>query len=201
MDFLTSGPLIPYSIALVVLLGLLLLELVSLVSGSTLDSVMPDLDFDTDGDLSGFAVSLFHLGRVPLSVLTAIFLGGFSVTGMVGQWALGGNFPNLLLIPIAIVAGLAAVAVGGRLVRHILPTDETYAVKAGTFVGQVAVITQGDATADLSAQARLIDAHGQPHYLQVVPVTGEPPIPQGTEVLILSLEEGRYRVVRSDLTP
>lgn len=103
----------PFTVALLVMFGLLAFELISLVSGLGVNEVVDDLlaanvDFPdapddilgASGDLSsgiegssapeagsliGRVLAWLYVGRVPVLIVLVVFLGVFGLTGLIGQ--------------------------------------------------------------------------------------------------------------------
>lgn len=216
IDFLTNPNAIPFTAALVGMLAILALEVLMLIfAGVHLDSLFPDLDVDADIDLDadldldgGFhfgdwANSLLHLGKVPMIVLLSLFLGGFASGGLLLQGmvasAFGSQLTLWIAVPVAFVFALIVVRYTAQFFGRLMPKDETSAVSAEQFLGQVAVINQGTARSDMPAEARLVDGHGQTHYIHVKPETEGETFPEGTSVLLISREGYLFTAVRSDL--
>lgn len=211
-DFLTNPHTIPFTVALVGMISIMALELLMLIfAGVHLDSLLPDLDLDADVDLDadgGFhlgewANSLLHLGKVPMILLLSLFLGGFASGGLLLQGVLASTFGSTLTlwiaIPVVFVFALVVVRYTAQFFGRLMPKDESSSVSAEQFLGQVAVINQGTARFDMPAEAKLLDGHGQIHYIQVKPETEREIFPEGTSVLLISRDGYLFTAVRSDL--
>ncbi|AOZ10001.1 OB-fold-containig protein [Cupriavidus malaysiensis] len=148
----------------------------------------------------GACLGWLHVGRVPLLMLLILFLTGFSIAGLLLQWLLATATAHLL--PGAVAAALATLAAlpfvrgaGGLLVRYF-PQDESSAVSESDFVGRVARITLGQASAEHPAGARLIDDHGRAHYIRVAPEDATQTLSRGQEVLVVARASGSlYRAI------
>ena len=217
LDFFASPQILPFTVSLGVMFGLFLIELLTLlIGGNPIDALIPDfetsIDMDVDGgvDIASNSLNAFgfsyllgwlHFGRVPVMLIIALFLAGFGVGGMIMQHMLdvsfGSTLPTFIAVIIALIPGIFSVRYLGGILSRILPRDESSAVSTKQFIGQVATITSGNATENLSAEASLTDAHGLTHYFLVRPSKGEGPIQQGEQVLILSRKEAFFIVVRS----
>ncbi|NUA30699.1 YqiJ family protein [Cupriavidus basilensis] len=141
-----------------------------------------------------------HVGRVPLLMLVVLFLTGFAIVGLILQWVIAAVAGHLLPVPLAVVlATLGALpfvrATGGVVGRHF-PQDESAAISELDFVGRVAQVTLGEASAGNPAQARLVDEYGQPHYLRVEPDEPGQRFPRGETVPIVARASGTlYRAI------
>ncbi len=182
----------PFFVATVVLLVIAGLEVVSLVLGlglsELIDSWLPDfdadLDADVDVDMADTDVSVPHtdaglftelwgwinVGRVPFLVWLIAFLSAFAMAGYGLQLAAASVFA---LLPAA-VAGTAAFAAAvpttravSRMVAHLLPREESYVVGSEDFVGLTAAITLGPVDRETPGKARLVDRHGNRHFVRI----------------------------------
>lgn len=151
---------------------------------------MPD-GLDAGGFGEGLA-SLLGLGRVPLLIWLAMLLFVFGTTGVIGQAMLAGVLGAPLPAGIAaLVAGGAALplnAVAVRPLAAIMPKDETTAVTLDDLVRRDAEIQIGTARAGSPARAKVIDVHGQAHFVMVEPHDGAQEFNAGDTVLLVRRE-------------
>jgi len=211
IQFLLASQNMPFTVALVLMLALALLEGVATVLGAglsdMLDSLIPDLDLDVDVDLDldldadvdlpdaqgpGAMTRLLgwlRLGEVPVLMLLVIFLTAFGLFGLgiqsLANTYFGGLLPGGLAALPALVCAVPVVRGLGGVLARIIPKDETEVVSEGTFIGRVAVITLGEAASGKPAEAKLTDQYGQAHYVMVEPDRAADRFGQGTEVLIV----------------
>lgn len=174
VDALLRPGNLPFSIALGVVLALLLVELALLLLGGAFPDV--DLDPDTDLDLLAF----FHLGKLPLIAILALFLTPFGLVGLAVAPSIGTAFGVVL----GGLAGAATVRLGGAFLARILPREETTAMSRDAFVGHVATVVLGEGRRGHPTQAKFQDRHGQTHYVMVEPVDDRPLLPDETIVLV-----------------
>lgn len=188
----------PFAAALLLMLLLALLQAVGV--GDFFDGGDADIDgaidVDVDGDsaIQGGMIdgltSLLGIGRVPLMAWLAVYLFVFASVG-IGLQALADNLlgsPFERWLAALITAGLA-LPVTGALVRPlgaILPKDRTTAVTLDTLVGRRATITDGTARQGSPARAKVIDQHGQPHFVMVEPQEATHQFAAGEDVLLVS---------------
>ncbi|WP_043319792.1 YqiJ family protein [Microbulbifer sp. HZ11] len=195
--------------ALVLMLMIAVLEGVMLMIGvgisDMLDNLLPDMDIDLDApdtEAGGVLTKLLgwlRFGEVPALILLVAFLVSFGVTGLLIQMfsesLLGVLLPGwLLAIPVLLLA-LPQVRFVGNILRRFAVGDETEAVGRNTFIGRVAVITIGEASAGSPAEARFSDEFGTTHYVMVEPDTGEI-FSQGEQVLLVEERGACFRVIR-----
>jgi hypothetical protein len=179
---LTSSALLPFSLALMVLLGLVILEIVGLLLAASpfhsIDHFLPDAP---DG-----ALEWLHVGKVPVLVLILLFLLGFSLSGfsiqLISMHSAQQFFPASVVILPALFGGLFLVRTLGLAIGRLIPQDQSFAISDLALIGRLATISGGIAQVGCPAQARVRDQHGRLHYIQVEPEQGE--LPLGTEVIL-----------------
>ena len=188
---------LPFAGAAILLIFIALAQLIGM--GDIFDGADADIDVDLDADLDvqgggliNSALSLLGLGHVPFLVWLAVLLFAFAGIGVAIQQTLigmlGAPLPGWLA---AIGAGAAALPVTGALTRplaRILPQDETSAVGLGSLLRRDAEIQIGQASAGSPARAKVIDAHGQPHFVMVEPNDPETTLKQGETVMLVRRE-------------
>jgi hypothetical protein len=204
---------LPFAVALLVMLGIGLLEGVATVLGaglsSAIDQLVPeaDLDLDVEGpDLETPGVvtrflGWLHVGRVPLLVLLVLFLLVFGLAGLFAQGVIqeltGRMLPAWIAGPAVAVAVLPVVRGAGGLLANVIPRDETSAVSVDSFVGRVATVTLGTARRGEPAQAKLRDRYGQVHYVMVEPDVEGESLAAGTAVLLVSRAGAVFRAIEN----
>lgn len=165
-----------------------------------------DLHHDVHGDAdSASAIGKFlawlGLGKLPAMVWLVVFLTSFGLTGLALQMLIRGFAGGLLspgaAAPMALFLCLPIVRVGGGLLARILPRDETSAVPAESFVGQLAVVTLGTARRGQPAEAKLRDGFGKTHYVLVEPESSDEELETGSQVLLVSRAGAVFSGVRN----
>lgn len=200
MSLFTASQNLPFGIGLALIVGIAVIEGVGMLLSMSPSSLMDDFVPDVHGDAGlDRLLGWLHLGKVPVLVLLLLFLCGFTVFGyslqLVAHGLLGSYLHPALAATLAVPAGMATVRGLGSLIAHIVPRDETSAVSEQTLVGRVGVIVTGAARRGLSAQARVKDAHGRPHYLMVEPDLDDDVFEEGTQVLIVRKAGAFYRCI------
>jgi Protein of unknown function (DUF1449) len=153
---------------------------------------------DSGGDgleIGGFGdalTTLLGLGRVPLLIWLAALLFVFATIGVIGQSVLA----SLLGAPLS--AGWAALLAGGaalplnslamRPLGAIMPKDETTAISLDDLVRRDAEIQIGTARPGSPARAKVIDLHGQAHFVMVEPHDQTLALNAGDTVLLVRRE-------------
>lgn len=190
----------PFGAALLLMLGLFIVEGSGLLFGSSpsgwLDGLMPDMPDSVEGPLGWL-----HLGKVPFLILLGIFLTGFSLSGYAIQafskTLLGYLLPAWLAAFPATLAGIATVSGIGGLLARVIPGDETSAVSEMSLVGRAGVVVQGIARNGSAAQMRLRDLHGRTHYVLVEPDLADETFEEGAAVLLVKKSGAQYRGIRN----
>jgi len=203
----------PFAVAIGLTLAIALIELVGLLVGiqpsAAIDTALPDLHVDVDVphvdvghiELSPLSHTLTWLsfGRVPALVILILMAASFGLIGFIEQEFLRRSFgfmldPWIASIPAA-VGAVFATRHGGRLLGRIMPKEETDAVSTAAFVGRVATVFRGQASAGRPAEAKLSDVHGKTHYLLVEPEEANQVFAEGSEVVIIRQEGSIYRAI------
>ena len=124
----------------------------------------------------------------------------FTVIGAAGQQvliaAIGQPLPPLLA---ALAAGAAALPLNGIVTRplaRLLPQDETTAVGLASLLRRDAEIQVGTARAGSPARAKVMDVHGQPHFVMVEPHNPDEELAQGETVLLVRRDGERFYAMR-----
>lgn len=186
----------PHNLPFLIALGALAVIAVLQVTGIS-EVIEGAGEFDSpDGlEMGGFGealTTLLGLGRVPLLVWLAALLFVFAAVGVIGQSVLA----SILGAPLS--AGWAALAAGGaalplnslamRPLGAIMPKDETTAIDLEDLVRRDAEIQIGTARAGSPARAKVIDVHGQAHFIMVEPHDQTLALNAGDTVLLVRRE-------------
>jgi hypothetical protein len=221
---------VAFTTALVVMLGIAVLEGVATLLGmgmsSFIDNMLPDtpdvdvdldmdvdMDIDMDADMDmdagpaeiGHASALSSLlgwltvGKVPALILLVVLLTVFGLGGLIVQGIIasivGTPLTAWIVAPVMFAASLPVVRAFGLGFAKIIPKEETSAVTRDSFIGRVATITLGTASAGAPAQAKLVDQHGQAHYMMVEPDIDGETFSAGDKVLLVSGASSVFRVI------
>jgi hypothetical protein len=213
MELFTAAGSAPFTVALVIMLGLAVIELVALLTGFGLNGLVDDFVDVPSADSSapaeaaaeapgawGRFLAWLQVGKLPMLVVLIVCLTVFGLVGLVVQAlarsVLGGAIHPALLGPIVAVGCLPLVRACTTILARISPRDETSAVDPTTFVGTIAVVVGGTARAGHPAQARLTDSFGTTHYVLVEPAEADQQLATGTSVLLVDkLDGGRFSAV------
>lgn len=144
------------------------------------------------GGLGEALTTMLGLGRVPVLIWLAALLFTFAVVGVIGQSVLA----SMLGAPLsagwaALAAGAAALPLNSMAMRPlaaIMPKDETTAIDLDDLVRRDAEIQIGTARAGSPARAKVIDVHGQAHFVMVEPHDQTLELNAGDTVLLVRRE-------------
>lgn len=216
---------LPFSIALAVVAGLFVLEIIGSLLGATilgLGSDGPDIDIDADFDLSAdidFDAPdidvMAHVADMPTSpsgilgwlgardvpflIWMVSFLTMFGLFGLIIQSFVSGIFGvplfTVLAAALAAVPALAITRVIANWVALIMPKTETSAMRTRFLGGHHGTITQGTAARGKPAEAKIKDRHGNMHYLRVEPLDDEGIFPKGSDVTLIRKRGDRFFVI------
>lgn len=203
MNFLMMSGVTPFTISLLVLAGLVLVEFVLLLIGThffgLLDDLLPDLHFDADHDHAiGFDKAMYFVGfgKVPFLMVLMSFLASFGLSGYVIQSVAhkltGGVFPLALAIPAAIVVGLLLTSRITAGLARIMPREHTTAVSDASMIGREATVTYGTASFAFPATAEVTDQHGRTHHIQLKADAAGESFEEGRKALIVRTEDGFF---------
>jgi len=208
MDILISPGCQPFAIAGLVMVGLVLIETVSLVAGISLSHFV-DHSFDLhayDGHhadveqsgLLGGMLGWVNAGRVPMLIVVITWLAAFAASGFVIQTLathLWTALPALAASLVAFLLAAPATRFTTRLVSRIVPRDETYVVTNDDLVGRVAEVTLGPLDQGPAGRVKVRDAHGNWHFLMAKAAEGHAPVPTGTQVLLVDRKDSTFLVI------
>ena len=222
IDAFFDGGSLPFSIAILIMFGLLLIELAALITGVGINDLIDEfvvshIGIETIGDaptgmettgaadagsMVGRFLAWLYIGRVPVLMLLIIFLTVFGLGGLVLQAALlrvtGSTLPSIVAAPIVLVATIPILRGCAGFLARWMPRDESSAVDPATFVGHTAIVTGGTARSGLPAQARLTDSFGTDHYVLVEPEDDATTLETGSRVLLLrQTAGGRFAAIIS----
>ena len=208
MDALLSASYQPFTIAGLVMAGLVLIETLSLIAGFSISHfIEQSLDpealsgYHADAGGAGFLGSLLgwvNAGRVPLLIFIITWLAAFSIAGFMIQtlaMSILAALPVLVASLIAFCLAAPATRVTTRLVSHLVPRDETYAVSHDDLVGRVAEVTLGPLDQGPAGRVKVQDAHGNWHFPMARAAVGYEPIPVGDHVLLVDRSGPIFMVI------
>lgn len=213
-SFLIAPAFQPFTVAALVMLGLLAVEIVTAVFGVAASSLLDTTlgidtgHYDTHAgsihDVDGPFATAFdwlNAGRVPLLVLIIAAIACFAATGMVVQIVamnLVAPLPALAASAVALIATVPATRWVSRMVSWLIPRDETYVLGGHDLIGRVGTVTLGPVIEGSAARAKIQDRFGNWHFPRIRPGTPGLSIPQGASVLIVDRVGDEYAVIAAE---
>ena len=208
IEFLTASENFPFAVALAVMVGIAVLEVLSMMFGTALsglvDSVLPDVDVDvTAPQASSLSQVLgwLRIGQVPALMLLVVFLTAFGLIGLALQAlsnaVVGTTLPGGAASIPALVLALPVVNIVGGVMGRVLLRDETDAVSEDSLVGRIATVLRGRATVGGPAEAKVRDRLGNMHYVLVEPDEDRTVFEAGTSVLLIERNGPIYKAMKN----
>lgn len=206
MSALTAPGFYPFTIAALILVGLVTVEIVAMVVGlsfaSLLDHGAPHHGghgHDGHGDSGPLAawMSWLNRGGVPLLILIMIWLAAFAISGFVIQ-----GIANTIIAPLpTLIAGAAAFAAAlpvtrtlSRWTARVFPGDESAVIAQADLIGLTGMVTLGPLDQGKPGRVRVKDRHGNIHVLRAN-AAADHVIPQGAIVLLVDGSDGLFHAI------
>jgi hypothetical protein len=223
LEFISGSGTRPFAIAGLILLGLLMIEVVSMFMGVSLSAKIdalfdidtpdaPDLDHGGiaasgldvhagEGNLFGTAWDWLNAGRVPLLVWMMGFLGAFTAFGYLIQalvHLVTGFLPAFMAAIPAFVLAIPATRGVSRLIGRIVPRDESYVVSRDDLIGLTGTVSLGPVTEQEIGRVLVKDVHGNRHLTWVRAAGPGIDLPTGALVLLTERRGTEYLVIAAD---
>ena len=189
-QFLTPAYL-PFAVAFVVMIGIGLIEAIGLGLGHL------DLDGDVGADGHGGVLDWLGLGgELPILIWLTSLLGCFTLVGVGIQGVAESLWGAPLAWPFAaggalVAGGLLNTAAANGLAR-IMPGFETSVISTDDLLRQRGTVLEGTARRGAPARAKVVDRHGQAHFILVEPHDDADAIASGETVLIVRRDGARF---------
>lgn len=189
MEILFSSEYLLFTQALGLFVLLVVVETVGfLVAGAGLSDAM-DSVIDTDGLPENVLTNWIMVKEIPLSIVLMLAALGFGGTGFLVQGvstALEGHpTPAFIVGILATFGALLTVRIGGKLLAPLFKT-ETSAVSEFSLIGRTAVLISPRAYTGFAGEARLLDEHGQPHFVMIEPADKNVQFVEGARLQLVS---------------
>lgn len=203
LSLLLTPEYAPFAIAFVLMLGIGLIEAIGLGLGHL------DLDTDLDthgGDAGPALLGWLGLGRgLPILVWLTSLLGCFTLSGFAVQQIVtavtGAPLHAALASVIALaIGGFANVFVAYGLAR-VFPAYESSVIQAEDLLMQRGTVLEGAASRGHPARAKVVDQHGQAHYVMIEPHHEGDVVAQGETALLVRKDGPVFFVLPDASTP
>lgn len=198
MDALTGAGTYPFAIASLILAGLVAVELIAMLIGISVSTLLDDgiAHHGEHGPLGAW-MSWLNTGGVPLLVLIMIWLAAFAIAGFAIQAladAVLGTLPTLVACLFAVALAVPATRALSRWTARIIPREETSVVSQADLVGLTGTVALGPLDQGKPGRVRVRDIHGNIHVLRAKAAVGHV-IAQGATVLIVDGAGGLFEAI------
>ncbi len=202
MDSIIQPGTAPFWVALLVVVGLGLVELVSVLLGLSASGLLDDSighhgpDGHEAGLLGGW-MSWLNAGGVPILVLAVILLSAFAVFGFAIQGLAAGllrPLPAIAAMPLALGPALPVTRWLSRGIARVIPRDETNALSQADFIGLVGTVTIGPLDQGHPGAVRVKDRYNNIHTLRAKAAPGHR-IETGAVVVIVDGSDGLFQAI------
>lgn len=199
LDFALTDAYAPFTISFLLMCGIGMIEAIGLGLGSLdIDAGGHDLDIGDHSPLHwlGFGEDM------PILIWLTSLLACFSVAGFGIQQIAEGVAGGTLAWPIASGAAVPSAlflnffAANG--LHKVIPKTETTAIGVDDMVGLRGFVVDASATPQLASRAKIVDRHGQMHFVPVKPHEDQT-IQPGEPVLLVRRDGAMFYAVTDDV--
>lgn len=202
LDFALTDAYVPFTVSFCLMCGIGAIEAIGLGLGTL------DLDIDLDGspDVNGLGhwSTLDWLGlgnEMPVLIWLTSLLSCFTVAGFgIQQGAeaiMGGTLDWRIAVGAATPAAMFLNFFAANGLHRILPKTETTAITTDELLGRRGRLVGCDAGPGRPSRAKIVDQHGQAHYVAVLPHE-DATIPEGTEVLLVRRDANAFYAITDE---
>lgn len=139
-------------------------------------------------------LAFFNLGKVPVMLIMEILFLSFGLTGVIfnyyGVEKLPFQFPLIkfwLTIPLAAVVSILITKTLTELMATYIPTSGKQALRARDLEGKAGEVVSVQVDGKYG-RVIVVDEIGQSHMVHCMMMEGEPPVPKGGRVILVSFE-------------
>lgn len=187
VTLLLTSAYAPFMVAFVVMIGIGLTEAIGLGLGEL--GVDADAGLDR-ADGSGGVLDWLGLGAgLPILIWLTSLLGCFTMVGVAVQQTsaaiTGAPLSAGSAAGIALIVGGFINMFAARGLARIMPSYESTVISQGDFMRQRGTILEGVAKRGHPARAKIIDQHGQAHFVMVEPHHDTDVIAEGETALLV----------------
>lgn len=202
MDAIIQPGTAPFWVALMVVAGLGLVELVSVLLGASVSGLIDDgighhAPGEHDAGLLGGWMSWLNAGGVPILVLAVILLSAFAALGFAIQAVAAGAMrplPATLAAGLALAAAMPVTRWVSRGLARIIPRDETSAISQTDLIGLTGMVTIGPLDQGHPGTVRVKDRYDNIHLVRARAAPGQV-IETGAQALIVDGADGLFEAI------
>jgi hypothetical protein len=184
---LLTPPYIPFVFSFLIMVGIGLIEVVGLGLGHL------DLDGDGPPDAGDSVLGWLGLGgELPVLIWLTSLLGCFTLTGIAAQQTMtalsGAPLHPSLATGAALLVGTVMNTFAANGLARVMPGFETTVVSTDDLLRRRGTILEGTARRGSPARAKVIDHHGQAHFVMLEPHEDADIIAAGETALLVRRE-------------
>jgi hypothetical protein len=188
MSFFLAEANLFYTIPLVFVFAVFVLEVIGMIIGMSVLSVFSHIlpnpfNFGIELPSSLDFLSWFYVKGMPFLISLIVLSTLWGAIGLSINYA-----TNIGSIPSYTITALLSISVFrfvGSTLQNAIPKDESSSVSPNSFSGKIATVTVGTSSVGRPAEAMLKDEFGQSHYIMVVPSDNEHSFTQGMQVIVV----------------
>jgi hypothetical protein len=167
-DQLLTPPYIPFVFSFFIMVGIGLIETIGLGLGHL------DLDADGTPDAENSVLAWLGLGdELPVLIWLTSLLGCFTLTGAAVQQMMtafsGAPLPPGIAAGTALVVGTVLNSFAANGLARIMPGFETSVISTDDLLRLRGTVLEGAARRGSPARAKVVDHHGQAHFVMLEP--------------------------------
>lgn len=186
---LLTPPYIPFVFSFLIMLGIGLIEAIGLGFGHL------DLDADGSPDAGDNMLAWLGLGdELPVLIWLTSLLGCFTLTGIAVQQIMtvlsGAPLHPGLATGAALVVGTVLNTFAANGLARVMPGFETTVISTDDLLRRRGTVLEGTARRGSPARAKVVDHHGQAHFVMLEP-HDEGDIIAAGETALLVRREGK----------
>lgn len=212
-EFLFSPANTPFTISILVVLGLAIIEVLSVLVGLSVMSAIDDLlPFDADVDVDSSAASgptgmssivgFMRIDKVPFLVWLILYLTSFGIIGLTLTYLYFSYFsspsPKTIFVAASAITALFATRSLGSMLASVIPKTNSSAISKSEFDGKIGQITIGEARANHPAEVVIADDSSQKHYVMAVPLDDNLSFKAGERVILVNEHNGIWNIIGLD---
>lgn len=171
LDFIMSDNNFIFQLSLATALGMITIEILSILIGHSLMFGDMDVDVDSSTDIDFGVMNIVNPNRIPLAAFIFLFIGLFSIVGFSIQWInlnlSGSLFSMTFASIISLIITLPLARFVSIVVGKIMPRDETNAISKLSLIGSSGILSVGPIDGLHQGVARFADKYGVDHQFLV----------------------------------
>ncbi|QOL26201.1 DUF1449 family protein [Thalassotalea sp. LPB0316] len=206
LDFLFLDFNTLYTVALVIVAVIGLLEGLGILLGISLVNLFDDLlpiDINLDADISQTGLSKLLswlcINKLPVLVWLIVILTSFSIAGLsLNYFSIQFSdevLPKWLAFVLASASSIFLTKWLAKPLARLMPKNESSAVSVDSLNGLIGTVTLGKASKNNPAEAVVQDSFNQKHYVLVAPELDGQIFNQGEQIILVEKTENHWLAI------